>query len=320
MEKLGSVLRAEPKRTSEATAITPLQPSWQNNLWLKEEDQTAIGAYKLRGATFAMQQAIERGERRFIGVSTGNHALGVIKAAEILNQNRATDSSPLDVMIVVPENVSASKLAKIEVAAQQAKQTGVQVTVRKQGANFDESKHWVEAQVAKSKQVLIPPYSSAEVVAGQSTIGHELVAQIAPLLRQDKQIKEVAILAPVGGGGLLSGLALAMREEVKHNPDWQGVHLKLMGCKLEDLDSPDGGAIRVEQQAPQNLSLLKALNVSIQSVSNTDIQLGLNAFKRYMGLETEGASGAALAAALTQGEWKPTPERLVVSLISGSNP
>ena len=117
--------------------LTPLHASsLMPHLMYKREDLTVTRAYKVRGALVGMAKAMENQQyRRFIGVSTGNHALGLLKAAEILK--------PHSVRIVAPSNTAPWKLSKLEQAFAVLQEKGVQGELLLRGSTFDEARDWV---------------------------------------------------------------------------------------------------------------------------------------------------------------------------------
>src|SRR6478609_1811251 len=113
--------------------LTALTPSTQQpNLYYKREDQTITRAYKVRGAVVGMAKLMEsRSAERFLAVSTGNHALGLFKAAELLG--------PKAVRVVVPHNTSLCKLEKLNAALSslKKKQPYTQADLLQVGQTFD---------------------------------------------------------------------------------------------------------------------------------------------------------------------------------------
>ena len=153
-----------------------------NRVLLKREDQQPIFSFKLRGAYNKMAQlsAAER-SRGVIAASAGNHAQGVALAAQRL-ACRAT--------IVMPVTTPS-----IKVHAVQAR--GAKVVLH--GDSYDEAYAQALELGRRSRAVLVHPYDDPDVIAGQGTIGMELLRQ--------QQGRIDAIFAAVGGGGLISGIA-----------------------------------------------------------------------------------------------------------------
>jgi threonine dehydratase len=152
---------------------------------LKAESLQPVGAFKIRGAYHAISSLSE--EERARGVvthSSGNHAQGVARAARLLGI-RAT--------IVMPSDAPAIKRARVESDGAEI------VTV---GPASGDREAMAEKLVAERGLVLIPPYDDDRIIAGQGTVGLEIAEDVPNL---------AAVLVPIGGGGLASGVAVAMK-------------------------------------------------------------------------------------------------------------
>jgi threonine dehydratase len=154
-------------------------------LFLKPENQQPIGAFKLRGAYNKIASLSEQDRKRgVISYSSGNHAQGVAYAARALG---------VKAIIVMPENAPAIK-RRATVAL------GAQIVFVGPGSTERQAKS--EELAARYGYVIVPPYNDEQIIAGQGTIGLEIL----------EDLPEVEIvLAPVGGGGLISGVATAMK-------------------------------------------------------------------------------------------------------------
>jgi threonine dehydratase len=159
-------------------------------VWLKPENLQPIGAFKIRGAYNALSQlsAAERAAG-VVSHSSGNHAQGIARAARILG---------LRSIIVMPEDASAVKVAG----------------VRADGAEIEFVSSDNEARIARAEQmaerdglVLVPSFDDARIVAGQGTVGLEIVEQLAEIGPKGP----LTVLVPVGGGGLSAGICVAVR-------------------------------------------------------------------------------------------------------------
>lgn len=163
-------------------------------LLLKREDQQSVYSFKLRGAYNKMAnlpQAVRA--RGVICASAGNHAQGVALAARRLG---------VPAWIVMPRTTPGIKVESVKLL-------GGHVVLH--GDSFDEAAVHAEALAASRKLTMIPPYDDPEVIAGQGTIGKEILEQIGAE-RLD------AVFVPVGGGGLIAGVGAwvkALRPEVK---------------------------------------------------------------------------------------------------------
>jgi len=154
-------------------------------LFLKPENQQPIGAFKLRGAYNKIASIPEEDRKRgVITYSSGNHAQGVAYAARALG---------VRAVIVMPDNAPAIKReATAELGAEI-------VTV---GPGSAERQIKAEELAGQHGYVIVPPYNDEHIIAGQGTIGLEIL----------EDLPEVdMVLAPVGGGGMISGVATAIK-------------------------------------------------------------------------------------------------------------
>jgi threonine dehydratase len=290
-------------------SITPLALSRaMPGLCYKREDLTTVKAYKVRGAVNSMSVALEdKGFFRFLAVSTGNHALGVLKAAELIR--------PESVRIFVPTNTAPAKLARLMQESQMLHTSGVQTQIIISGATFDESKKLALAE--NQAEYFIDPYSDPYVVAGQGTVGLELFRQLLPLL-ENEAIKELVLISPIGGGGLLAGTATALRMASLWHPRFQTLAVKLMGLRLADINSALGDAIRVKYPDADNTTVFKLMDVTTQTMTDTQMRQGMDWVWHDIGATVEGACGGTLMPILEK-QLEPSPQRLVVCLLSGGN-
>jgi len=293
--------------------VTALQASpLMSNLYFKREDQTVIKAYKMRGAFCGMRRAMQSyGETYFIAVSTGNHAMGILKAAELLR--------PQSVQIVVPNNTSDIKLKNINSKILAVRHKGVDASVLYIGDTFDEARDWAIEQSLGGKCYYLDPYSNPWVVAGQGTIGLELYRQLTPILAKNPRIKEVILISPIGGGGLLAGTATAFTMASAWDARFKEIDLKIVGLRLQNMSTKYGDAVRVKHPAESNLAILNALNVEQVKMNDDHMAWGMKETFRHLGDRVEGPSGAPLYMAMHHEAWKPTAERLVICMVSGGN-
>lgn len=304
-----------PEATSPAdqwkAPVTPItsSPTFPH-LFYKREDKTVTKAYKVRGALVGMAKAFETGiAQRFLAVSTGNHALGIFKAAELLR--------PEAVRIVIPHNTSATKLEKLNKEVTKLNQLGVEAIVEKQGETFEAARKWAIANVRQGEYYL-DPYSDPWVVAGQGTLGAEILQQLRPIV-ENGSYEEILLISPIGGGGLLTGTATAMKLLSTWDRAFAGINMRFIGLRLDDINAPLGDAIRVPEIARSNQLALRTLEVEMALMSEDDMQAGVGFVAHDLGQHVEGASGGTLAPVLFRDDCKPTDKRLVVCLLSGGN-
>jgi threonine dehydratase len=297
--------------------LTPLtaSPHWPG-LFYKREDATITRAYKVRGAVVGMAKHLEADPTRgFLAVSTGNHALGVLHAAALLR--------PGSVRLVVPTGLTPWKAQRIHDKIQVLKELGVSAQCVAVGDTFDSARAWAMAHQAPDETYL-DPYADPWVVAGQGTIGFELAQQLRDALRQAATLgqtlpREITVVAPVGGGGLLAGTATALHLAAAWDPAFRSVALRCVGLRLSEPEAPLGDAIRVAKLAPFNQQVLDTLQVQLVGMDQSVMASGQAQVQADLGLLVEGASAGAVHHALTTPTACPSPARWTVCVLSGAN-
>src|ERR1700691_2391865 len=162
-----------------------LSESDPRRLSLKPENQQPIGAFKLRGAYNKIASLSEPDRKRgVISYSSGNHAQGVAYAARALG---------VKAVIVMPNNAPAIK--RLATAS-----LGAEIVLV--GPGSDERKTKAEELAAEHGYVIVPPYNDKHIIAGQGTMGLEILEDMPDV---------ETVLAPVGGGGMISGVAAAVK-------------------------------------------------------------------------------------------------------------
>ncbi len=157
----------------------------EQRLFLKLENQQPIGSFKLRGAYNKIASLSEEERSRgVISYSSGNHAQGVAYAARSLG---------VKAIIVMPNNAPAIK-------RQATASLGAEIVIVGPGSAERQAK--AEELAAKYGYAMVPPYNDERIIAGQGTIGLEIL----------EDLPEVeTVLVPVGGGGMISGIASAIK-------------------------------------------------------------------------------------------------------------
>lgn len=266
--------------------------------WLKSECLQTGGAFKLRGATNRLLQLTnEERERGVVAFSSGNHARGVAIAARRLG---------IHAIIVMPAD------------APQVKVEGT----RGEGAEIvfydrrSESREEIAARIARDTgATVVPSFDDPAIVAGQGTAGLEIVEQLGQ--------SPPRIMIPCGGGGLASGIALAVPEAeivvVEPNGwDDMGHSLELGEIVPVAPDAPNTfcDAIMTPRVSPITLGILKARHARALSVSDEEVADAIRfAWERH-GLVVEPGAAVALAALLAV---KLPPVEDTVVVVSGGN-
>ena len=166
---------------------TPLVPFGRpdERRFLKAESLQPIGAFKIRGAYVAVASLTpEARTRGVITYSSGNHAQGVARAARLLDA---------PAVVVMPSDAPALKRARVEA-------DGAEVVVV--GTSSEERQRVAEEIAAQRGLAIIPPFDDDRVIAGQGTVGLEIAEELPDV---------AAVLVPIGGGGLASGIAVAIK-------------------------------------------------------------------------------------------------------------
>ena len=187
------------------------------NVSLKREDMQSVYSFKLRGAYNKMARLSE--EQKATGVitaSAGNHAQGVAISAQKLGI-RAT--------IVMGQNTPSIKVNAV-------RDRGAKVVLH--GDNYDEASQHAKALCEAQSLVYIPPYDDVDVIAGQGTIGMEIVNQHSQPLD--------AIFVPVGGGGLIAGVAAYVKYL---HPSTKIIGVEAQGSNCLDVAMKAGRRVRL---------------------------------------------------------------------------
>jgi threonine dehydratase len=182
-------IRDAAARVSGLVVRTPLLPCpWADDLWLKPESLQPIGAFKLRGATNALHRLdLERRRTGVVTHSSGNHGQALAYAGRALG---------VPVTVVMPDVSTAMKI-------EATRGYGAEVIL------VPQSQREVVADqlVAERGLTLIPPYDHPDIIAGQGTVGLEIFEDLSNV---------DVVVVPVGGGGLSSGVATAVKSLAPH--------------------------------------------------------------------------------------------------------
>jgi len=295
-------IRAAADRIRGSVLRTPLIPApWgdpERPLWLKPENLQAIGAFKVRGAFNAiahLDPAVRA--RGVVAYSSGNHAQAVAHAAATFG---------ISASIVMPEE---TPLVKVDAT----RRHGAEVVLCAAG----QREKVAEEVVARTGGVLIPPFDHPDVIAGQGTIGLEIVEDLPDV---------ATVIVPVSGGGLASGIGTAVKAlapevrvvgvepelaadtaaslAVGHRVDWS----------IEDRNRTIADGLRSQPSELTFAHLQKVLDDLI-TVSENDIRAAVREIALRAHLMAEPSGATALAAYRS----RETPPGPTVVVVSGGN-
>jgi threonine dehydratase len=259
----------------------PLSDATGMQIYCKLEYLQRTGSFKERGARNALLQlSTEQKKRGVIAASAGNHALGVTWHAKLLG---------IPVTVVMPKFAPLTKLVN-------CRRMGA--TVELHGTNIGEAKAHAEALAAEKGLAYINGYDDPSIIAGQGTMALEIAAQVPDL---------EAIIVPIGGGGLIAGIAIAL-QKLKPSVQIIGVEPERAASYTAALKGGKPVQIEMQPTLADGLSVPKvgenAFAIARALVSRTVLvneqQIAL-AILRLIELEkavVEGAGATALAACL----------------------
>jgi threonine dehydratase len=252
------------------------------DVYLKCENLQRTGSFKIRGAYNRLSRltAAER-KRGVIAASAGNHAQGVAMAARLLG---------LPATVFMPESTPLAKVAATQ---------GYGARIRIEGDSYEEASAAALRERASSGAVLVHPFDDEAVMAGQGTIACEIL----------EDVPEVdAIVVPVGGGGLIAGIAVAakaLRPAVRvfgvEAALADAVRTRLSG---ESRTAQPAGAtiadgINVREPGSLTLPLIERLVEDVVTVEEEDISRAVVMLLERSKLVVEGAGAVGLAALLS---------------------
>lgn len=285
--------------------VTPLAPSPHlgrlvgSPIWLKLENLQRTGSFKLRGAYHRLSRlARERPGAAVVAASAGNHAQGVAVAAAELG---------LKAVIFMP---MGAPLAKRQATA------GAGAEVRLHGQSVADC--LVAARALEPGHVFIHPYDDPEIIAGQGTVGLEIMATLPGV---------EAVLAPVGGGGLLAGVACAVKSL---NPAVRVIGVQTAAATAASAALAAGGPVTVETSptladgarvariGAHVFPLLTRYVDKIVTVDEDRIARAMLLLLERRRIVAEGAGALGLAALLDGGLPELAGRRVVV-VVSGGN-
>ena len=287
------------------TSLVPLPaPGAPGEVFVKDESRQPIGSFKLRGAYNKIAQLTEDERRRgVITYSSGNHAQGVAYAARAVGAKA---------VIVMPSNAP-------EIKRQATAALGAEIVTV--GAASSDRKLKAEELQARYGYVMIPPYDDPQIIAGQGTCGLEIIEDLPNV---------DLVLTPVSGGGLLSGVAAAVKH-LKPEVRVLGIEPELAADAQESFRSGklvswpaemttrticDG--LRTQSLGELNFLHVRAFVDDILTVSEDEIRQAMRHLV-HTGRLTPEPSGAATTAAMLFHQEQLIPFRKAVVVMSGGN-
>ncbi len=283
-ERLEGVVYRTPLLKSEF-----LSKLYDLNVTFKLENTQKTGSFKLRGAynTIASLSRAEQ-ERGLIAASSGNHAQGVAYAAQMFGLQARTT-------IYMPANAPETK-------RENTLRYGVKIELVE--GTYDDAARAAHAAAEATGATYIEPYNDPRIIAGQGTIGLEIM--------QDAPQTDV-ILVPVGGGGLIAGIALAAHTL---RPRVRVIGVQANYARPSGPTIADG--IRVARPGDLPMQIIERYVERLARVDETAISGAVLALANYTRLLVEGSGAAGLAAIMT-GAVTFEPGTNVVIVLSGGN-
>lgn len=270
------------------------------DIYLKTENLQITGSFKVRGAYYKISQlSDEEKAKGVIACSAGNHAQGVALAAS---------ANGIKSLICLPDGAPISKV-------EATKSYGADVCLV-EGVYDDAYNKALQLKDEKG-YTFIHPFDDENVIAGQGTIGLELLDQLPEL---------DAVIVPVGGGGLISGVAFALKSL---NPDIKVYGVQASGApsmvtsiehgKIECLDtvSTIADGIKVKEPGVNTFEMCQKYVDQIVTVTDDEISSAILALIEQQKLISEGAGAVSVAAAMFNKV--PIKGKKVVCLVSGGN-
>lgn len=278
-QNINAYIRKTPLDSSSA-----LSKITNANIYLKCENLQYTAAFKVRGA-FSKLLSLDKAamDKGIVTASSGNHGAATAFALHTLNQKG---------LVFVPENASTTKIKNIE---------QYNIPVKQHGTDCLDTENFAKQYAAENNMTYVSPYNDPAIIAGQGTIGLELLDQLDHI---------DTILVPVGGGGLISGIAGVIKAK---SPNTQ-----IIGCLPKNSPvmaaSIEAGNI-IEMESLPTLSDATAGGIEPGAitfelcqqyvdefilVSETEIKQGITTILETQHQLIEGSAGVAVAALLQQ--------------------
>ncbi|MER3447199.1 MAG: threonine ammonia-lyase [Candidatus Dadabacteria bacterium] len=291
-------------RLKDVTYTTPLVYSYSlsevsgANVFFKLENLQRTGSFKIRGAYNRLHK-LSNTVKNVVAASAGNHAQGVALAGRLLGM-KAT--------IVMPEVTPINKILA-------TKHYGAEIVLY--GATFDDAYRYAKQIEKEYEAVFIHPFDDSDIIAGQGTIGLEVIDSLPGM---------EAVFVPIGGGGLISGISVALKEK---NP-----RIKIMGVQAEGaasmvLSKEKGKIVEISsaQTIADGIAIKRCGTIPFEivdryvdealTVNDSEIEDALLILTERMRIVVEGAGAVGFAGLLKRKEG--FYKKNVVIIISGGN-
>lgn len=298
-------VQAARARIADITYMTPLLQSEQlskicgNQLYLKSEHLQKTGSFKIRGATNKVKQAVTEGAKYVTAASSGNHG----QAVAYITKQLGVPST-----IVVPTDASLCKINAIQAYNGKVEMCGTTSKER-----LPRAKEIAELE----NGIFIPPYDDPYIMAGQGTIGLEILEQL-----QDVD----AVVVPIGGGGLISGILTAIKEShprikvIGVEPELANdTYLSLQNKAITAIPATStiADGLRTSQPGDLTFPVLKKYLDELVLVSEDEIRLAFSFVLERMKQIIEPSSATTVAAVMF--DKLGLKGKKVVTVISGGN-
>ena len=297
-------IRAAADRIRGVALRTPLL-AWDESTWLKPENIQPVGAFKIRGA-HAKLTALSEAERQrgVITYSSGNHARAVARSARLLG---------VRAVIVMPDNAPPVKVAGVE-------REGAEIV--RCGPGSEERRMVAEHLADEHGYAMVPPFDDPEIIAGQGSIGLEIAEDLPEV---------TSVIVPVGGGGLISGVAAGVKALA---PDARVIGVEpdeaadardslaageIVSWPAERTVRTIADGLRVSAVGKLPFAHIRALVDEIVTVSDQEIREAMVLLATRARLVVEPSGAAATAAHVTERVSRPQTDTARVVVVSGGN-
>jgi threonine dehydratase len=300
-------VEAAAKRIAGSIRRTPLlradhcaEPATDADLWLKLECLQPTGSFKARGAANKLlttpREMLAKG---IVTASGGNHGLAVARAARLAG---------VPATIFAPKTVSAEKVEKI-------RRWGAETRIV--GALWDEANREAIAFAELTGRVYFHPFADSAVMAGQGTMGLEILEQLPDV---------ETILVAIGGGGLIAGLATAVKAK---RPGARIIGIEPVGSPTLQISLAAGRVVSLPQVTTRvatmacgrtdeaNFEIIRRTVDDIVLITDEDMLDAARWLWFEFGIAAD-LSGAAAVAALRSGRMRPRPSERVCGLVCGA--